>query len=57
MHRSQMDTSRKNAGKFNFDLQRMTAALEGGTISFPRGQTHEERIEWIREKLREIDTK
>lgn len=40
---------------FNFDLDKMKAALEGPTISFPRGLTGEQRREFIRKRLEEID--
>lgn len=40
---------------FNFDLERMKASLESGTISFPRGLTGEERRAFLRERLAEID--
>lgn len=39
----------------NFDLDRIKASLESGTISLPRGQTASERREWLRAKLKEID--
>lgn len=41
--------------QFNFDLDQMKAALESGVISFPRGLTGEERREFIRKRLEEID--
>lgn len=40
---------------FNFNLERMQAALNSGTISFPRGLTGEERREFIRKRLEDID--
>jgi len=40
---------------FNFDLDKMKEALESGTISFPRRLTGEERQEFIRKRLAEID--
>lgn len=40
---------------FNFDLDKMTEALNSGTISFPPGLTGEERREFIRKRLAEID--
>ena len=43
---------------FNFDLDRMTAAVNSDTISFPRkGMSHQERKEWIRAKLSQLDGK
>lgn len=41
--------------QFNFDLEQMQAALNSGTISFPRGLTGDERREFIRKRLEEID--
>lgn len=40
----------------NFDLERMKASLESGTITLPPGQTGEERREFLRKRLAEIDT-
>lgn len=40
---------------FNFDLDKMKEALESGVISFPRGLTGEERREFIRKRLEELD--
>lgn len=40
---------------FNYDLERLQASLESGTISFPRGLTGEERRAFLRERLAEID--
>lgn len=44
---------RKNAEEpvFNFDLERMKAAIESGVVSFPRGLSPKERKEWIRKHL------
>lgn len=41
--------------QFNFDLEQMTKAINSGTISLPRGLTGEERREFIRKRLEEID--
>lgn len=40
---------------FNFDLERMKKAVEGPTISFPRGLTGAQRREFLRNRLAEID--
>lgn len=40
---------------FNFDLEKMRAAVESPTISFPPGLTGEQRREFIRERLAEIE--
>lgn len=40
---------------FNFDLERMKRAVEGPTISFPRGLTGAQRREFLRKRLAEID--
>lgn len=39
----------------NFDLERMKASLASGTITLPRGMSHEERREWLTKRLEEID--
>lgn len=36
---------------FNFDLERMKQAVEGGTIRIPQGLSREERREWIKSNL------
>lgn len=41
----------------NFNLERMKQAVEGGTISIPVGLTHEERREYIRDRLEEMEDK
>ena len=40
---------------FNFNLERMKQAVEGETISIPTGLTREERREWIRDRLKEVE--
>jgi hypothetical protein len=41
---------------FNFDMDKITKSINSGTISFPRkGMTGQERIDWIRLKLKELD--
>lgn len=46
------------AAVFNFDLERMSTAINSGTISFPRkGMSHRERNEWIQLKLSQLDGK
>lgn len=40
---------------FNFDLEKLTASINSGVISFPRGLTGEERREFLRKRLEEID--
>lgn len=39
----------------NFNLERMKQAVEGETISIPTGLTREERREWIRDRLKEVE--
>lgn len=39
----------------NFDLERMKASLASGTITMPPGMSHEERREWLRKRLEELD--
>lgn len=39
----------------NFDLERMKASLASGTITMPMGMSHEERREWLRTRLEELD--
>lgn len=49
-------TNQAPAPVFNFDLERMSTAINSGTISFPRkGMSHRERNEWIQLKLSQLD--
>lgn len=41
--------------EFPFDLTAIQASIESGVITIPKGLDHEERIEFIREKLKELD--
>jgi len=51
------DTARRNEpARFNYDLARMSSAIESGSITLPRGQNHAERKEWIRAQLAKLDT-
>lgn len=43
--------------QFNFDLERMKRSIESGTISFPRGMTHEQRRQHVLEQLKLHDEK
>lgn len=41
--------------EFPFDLNAIEASINSGVITLPKGLDHEERIEFIREKLKELD--
>jgi len=56
MQRHESTTRRNEPVQFNFDLARMTSAIESGSITLPRGQSHAERKEWIRAQLAKLDT-
>ena len=38
--------------KFNFDLERIKASIESGTVRMPRGLTHQQRRQFIRDHLK-----
>lgn len=49
-------TNPNTAPVFNFDIERMSTAIDSGTLSFPRkGMSHRERNEWIQSKLSQLD--
>ena len=39
--------------EFNFDLDRMKASLASGTVSLPRGMSHLQRRQFIRDHLKD----
>ena len=39
----------------NFDIERMKKALEGPSITVPKGLTHEQRRAYVKAKLAELD--
>ena len=56
MQRHENTTRRDEQRPFNYDLVRMSSAIESGSITLPRGQNHAERKEWIRAQLAKLDT-
>lgn len=45
----------KKDNHFNFDLARMAASINSGTISLPRGLSREERRAFIKDALEKVD--
>lgn len=41
--------------EFPFNTAEIQKSIDSGVISFPKGLDHEERLDFIREKLKEID--
>lgn len=41
--------------EFNFDLERMKDSIESGTITLPRGQTHEQRKSYVSDILARME--
>jgi hypothetical protein len=39
--------------QINFDLERMKTSIESGTISLPRGMTHQQRRQFVRDHLKD----